>query len=111
MTKHAIQITIVDGSSGQKCDVDCGLDWSSAETIALARQRIEERFGDTVQMEYVDMSESTINRYGDEFKVRISEGTLTFPLLLVNGKLRVSGQFDIRMLLDAIEAETEITPH
>ena len=108
MSKHAIQITIVDGGSGQECDVNCGLDWSSAETVVLVRQRIEERFGDKVQLEYLDPSESTTNRYGDEFKRLINKGTLSLPLLLINGKLRVSGQFDIRMLLDAIEVEMEI---
>ena len=60
MSKHAIQITIVDGGSRQECDVNCGLDWSSAETVVLVRQRIEERFGDKVQLECFNLEE---NRY------------------------------------------------
>jgi len=30
------------------------------------------------------------------------------PLLLVNGRLRIAGQFDVRQIVDAIEAEMEI---
>ena len=33
---------------------------------------------------------------------------LSLPLLLINGELRISGEFDIRMLLDAIDTKMEI---
>jgi hypothetical protein len=29
-------------------------------------------------------------------------------LLLINGRLRIAGQFDIRQVVDAVEAEMEI---
>lgn len=108
MIKHTIQITIVDDSRGEECQINCGLDWSLAETMALASRQIKDRFGDMVQLEYLDLSKSATNRYATEFKQRLDNGNLSLPLLLVNGKSRISGQFDIRMLLDIVEAEAEI---
>ncbi len=43
-----------------------------------------------------------------EWKEIIKNKNLSLPLLLVNGQPRVSGEFDIRQLLDAIEVEIEI---
>jgi hypothetical protein len=33
---------------------------------------------------------------------------LSLPLLIIDGQTRISGQFDIRQLIDAINAEVEI---
>ena len=38
----------------------------------------------------------------------IRERSLSVPLLLINGRLRIAGQFDIRRMMDAVEAEMEI---
>jgi hypothetical protein len=35
---------------------------------------------------------------------------LPLPLLIINGEPRISGQFDIRFLLYAIDTEIEIKP-
>ena len=108
MIKHAVKITIIDDSNREKCDTSCGVDWSSAETIALASQQIKDRFGEKVQLEYLDLSKPVTNRdvlEGDEL---IKNKNLSFPLLLINGHPRIAGEFDIRQLLDAIEAEMEI---
>ena len=56
MIKPTIQITIVDDSEVEKCDAHCGIDWSSAEAIALASQRIKDRFGDGIKLQYLDLS-------------------------------------------------------
>jgi len=108
LIKPAIQITIVDDSKGEKCDAHCGLDWSSAEVIALASQRIKDRFGDKMQLEYFDLSQPMTNHHTLELNQRISNKNLSLPLLMINGELRISGQFDIRLLIDAIDAEIEI---
>ena len=103
-----MQIIIVDDSKITVCDAKCGMDWSSAEAITLARQRVKERFGDKVRLEYADLSNPAHAERASEFRQRIRDENLSLPLLLINGKTRVSGQFDIRMLLNTIEAEMEI---
>ncbi len=109
MIKHIIQVSIIDDSGLPKCEAYCGVDWSSEETIALARQRIKERFSDQVRLQYTDLSKPTANHGAlAEWSQTIRNKSLSSPLLLINGEPRISGEFDIRQLLDAIEAELEI---
>ena len=108
MSKHTtIQVTIVDDSKGEKCDVNCGVDWSSAEVITLASQRIKDRFGNKIQLEHLDLSEPIGNSRTLQLNRKIKKKNLLLPILFINGKPKISGQFDIRLLLDAIEAEIE----
>lgn len=109
MIEHSIQIVIVDDSKGEKCDAHCGVDWSSDEVIALARQQIKERFGGRVQLEYLDLSKPMVGHRALELNQAIRNKNLSLPLLLINGEPRISGEFDIRLLLDVIETEVEIT--
>ena len=108
LIKHTIQITIVDDSSQEKCEADCGVDWSSREAIALASQRIKDRFGDKIGLAYLDLAKATASHDTQQWNEVIKDKNLSLPLLLLNGQLRLSGQFDFRQLLDAIEAEMEI---
>lgn len=106
--KHTIQVTIVDNPKGEKCDARCGLDWSSAEAISLASERIKERFGDSIQLEYLDLSQPITNHHALELGQQVKDKNLPLPLLVINGQPRISGQFDMRQLMDAIEVEVEI---
>lgn len=106
-----IEITIVDSSAHKRdCDNYCGVDWASPESIKLARQRIKERFGDRVKLDYLDLAIAEANPEAPKLKEQVKEGKLTLPALVISGEARISGQFDIRLLLDAIDAETEIRP-
>lgn len=106
MTKPDIQVLIIDDNRSKECGVSCGVDWSSAEAITLTNQRIKDRFGDRVQLEYIDLSKATNSHRALELNQKVKD--LPLPLLVINGESRISGQFDIRLLLDAIEAEIEI---
>ncbi len=106
MSKHTIQITIVDDSRIKPCPAECGIDWSAAGAIALANQRVKDRFGDRAQLDYIDLPKATDSQHIRELKPIIQD--LPLPLLLINGHPRIFGEFDIRRLLDAIEAEMEI---
>ncbi len=105
MVKPAIQVTIIYESKGERCNADCGVDWSSTEVITLTNQRIKERFGDRVELEYVDLSKPGTNH----LKLQaIRNKNQSIPLLVLDGQVRISGQFDIHLLLDAIDADIEI---
>ena len=106
--RHTIHISIVDDSKAERCNVLCGIDWSSAEAVSLAAERIKDRFGDRVQLEYLDLSKPITNHYHLELSHGIKNKNLSLPLLVINGKPRISGQFDFRMLLDTIETEVKI---
>ena len=108
MSKQTIQVTIIEDSSQEECEAGCGVDWSSPETIALARQRLKERFGDKIRLAYLDLSQATASQDVSEWVEVIRNKNLSLPLLLLNSQPRISGQFDMRQLLDTIEVEMEI---
>ena len=110
LSKHDIEILIVDDRQARSCEVGCGMDWSSAEAVALADQQVKARFGDRVQLEYLDLSQPVIDDHALALQQKIRSASLLPPLLIINDELRISGRFDIRMLLDAIEAEIEMKP-
>jgi len=110
MADMKIQITIVDDSKSEKCNAHCGVDWSSPQVIALASQRIRDRFGDKIELDYLDLSKPITNHHTPELNQIARRENLPLPLLVINGQSRISGQFDIRLLLDAIDAELEIKP-
>ena len=109
MSKDDIQVIIVfDPDKVNECGIDCGEGWSSAEAIDLARQRVKARFGEEIRLECLDLSKSGTAGLSLELQQKIGDEILSLPLLIINGEPRISGQFDIRLLLDAIEAEIEI---
>jgi len=108
LSESIIQVIIINDSRLQACEASCGVDWSSSEVMALASQQIRERFGEKTHLEYLDLAESIAGKETDEWNDMISNRNLSLPVLLVNGQPRISGQFDIRQLLDAIEADIEI---
>ncbi|MFC1987888.1 hypothetical protein ACFLVH_05040 [Chloroflexota bacterium] len=111
MPKHDIQIAIVDDSDDSKvkqCDAKCGADWSSVEAIALVSQQIKDRFGEGIKLEYLDLTQTAAEPHTLELRREIKNKDFSLPLLLINGQPRISGPFDIRQLLDSIEAEMEI---
>ena len=110
MADIKIQITIVDDSKSEKCNAHCGVDWSSPQVIALASQRIRDRFGDKIELDYLDLSKPITNHHTPELNQIAGRKNPPLPLLVINGQSRISGQFDIRLLLDAIDAELEIKP-
>ena len=102
------KVTIIDDSKGEKCEAHCGIDWSSPEAIALATKRIKDRFGDQIQLEYLDLSQPLVNDHSLELSQQVRNKKLPLPLLVINGVPRISGEFDIHLLLEAIDAELEI---
>jgi hypothetical protein len=102
-----IKVTIVynSKSKSKECGAYCGVDWALPEAATVASQRVKERFGDRIQMEYLDVSEPS--QCTIKLKQAIEKENQLLPSLVIGGRIRISGQFDIRHLLDAIEAEIE----
>jgi disulfide oxidoreductase YuzD len=108
LTEAAVDIQIIDDTSRKDCDAACGTDWSSPEAIDLASQQIRSRFGEKTRLEYIDLSLTIPDHPIAQWYQTIRERNLSVPLLLVNGQLRVAGQFDTRQIIDAVEAEIEM---
>ena len=103
-----IRISIVDDTSRRDCDADCGTDWSSPEVLSFAARQVEGRFGPEATLEYRDLRQGTLQEDDARLRRTIRENGLSVPLLLINGHLRVAGQFDTRRVIDAVEADLEI---
>jgi len=102
------RISIINESSRKDCDAGCGTDWSSPDALALATRQVKDRFGSEAVLEYLDIIDKTDNSRANEWQQKIREKKLSVPLLLINGHLRIAGQFDIRQVIDAVEAEMEM---
>jgi len=108
MNKPVIQVTIVYESQGERCNAACGIDWSSAEATAPVTRSVSERFGDNAKLEYIDLSQPTGTPKFTELKELVEDEGIPLPMLVIDDQPRISGQFDIHLLLDAIDAEIEI---
>lgn len=108
MGEPIIKVAIINDSRLEACEAACGMDWSSSEVMALASQQIRERFGEKTQLEYFDLAGAMAGNEADGWNEIIKNRSLSLPVLLINGQPRISGQFDIRQLMDAIEANMEI---
>lgn len=107
MTKN-IQVTIINDPAKQDCDASCGTDWSLRESMELAEKRVGNRFGERVHLTYLDLAAEEKVDSLIEWREKIVSENLPVPLLVLNGHLRITGNFDIRQMLDVIEVELEI---
>ncbi|OGO09356.1 MAG: hypothetical protein A2Y61_06795 [Chloroflexi bacterium RBG_13_60_13] len=107
-----IRITIVDDSRGEKCEGRCGLDLSSPEERQDMAELLRKIYGDRVQLDYHDLGDPFPGGVEGLHLPALEEAgsdTWQFPLLLVNGRPRISGYFDLRLMQNVIQAEIEMT--
>src|SRR3989304_4347882 len=100
--KTTIQITVLDDRHAEECEAGCSIDWSLPESLALARQQAQERFGNKVKIDYLNISRTKAKPDMLRWREEIRNKNLLLPLLLINGQLRIAGPFDIRQLMDTI---------
>ena len=99
---------IINDPSRQDCDASCGTDWSLAESLELAEEQVRRRFEDKVHFSYLDLTGTEQVDSLVEWRGKIINENLSVPLLVLNGHLRITGNFDVRQMLNVIEAELEI---
>ena len=103
----AITVTVVDDPAGTKCEARCGLDISSPETFRSTAGVLRKLFGARVKLEYATLDAIQTGPLAD-LAEKVKGDELSLPLLLVNGKPRVSGYFDLHLLQESIQAEIEM---
>lgn len=108
MGKSPVRVTIIDDPMKRDCEASCGTDWSSLHTLEITRKQVRERFNDDIRITYLDLSGDTGDADAPVWQDEIKRKKLRVPLLIVNGRLRISGNFDIRQILDVLEAELEM---
>jgi len=99
--KPAVRLTVIGNSRAPACQADCGADWSQPETLFQARLALRERFGGRVRIDYVDAEHN-------KGRLKLPPGEKAYPLLTVDGSIRLSGRFDLRQVMDIAEAQLEM---
>ena len=109
MGKKPVQVTIInDPLYRQDCDVSCGADWSSMTVLEMARRQLKEKFGDDINLTYMDIAADSADEGIIHWIHTIKQKKLGVPLLIINGQIRIAGNFDIRQMMDVIEVEREM---
>lgn len=104
-----MEIAIFDhGELGKPCAEACGMDWLSLENQQLARHSLEMRFGQKISVDFHNLAEPSAQAQFPQLLKQIEKERLYLPLLLIDGEVRINGHFDLRMLLDMVEAEREL---
>jgi hypothetical protein len=105
-----LRVVIVNNTGSIHCQVGCGWDWSQPEHLKLADERLRDRYGSEVQVDYIDLIHSGGLPPADcrTEETDEEEEVTRFPRLLINGKMKIAGDFDMRMLLDAVEVVAEM---
>ena len=102
------QITIFDNSRGEYCS-RCEVGLSSKEAIEFAVEHLKMRYGDEVQIEYLDIAEPPASHHHPEVIDQIVRQNLPLPLVAINGVPKLAGTFEYRMIVDAIETQREVS--
>ncbi len=108
VNKPEIETVIIYDRQAQKCEAGCAPDWSLLENMAMADQQVRVRFGDRVHLRYLDLSQPAAEDFALKWQRKVREQGLPLPLLVIDDVPRISGEFDMRMLLNAIATEIEI---
>lgn len=81
------------------------------ETTRVTDYYLKMRYGDTVQLDYVDMSEPENQTEFSELLAVVEDRDLPYPLVAINGRLRAAGSADyyhvLRFVEEALEPEGE----
>ncbi len=108
MTDHPrISAIVLDDPARPSCEARCGLDLSSAEALASTAEALRRRFGSRVELQYRALDAAGAAA-PPGISRRLAAGELALPLLLINGRPRISGYFDLHALQEVIQAEIEM---
>lgn len=102
------EITILDDSRVLRCDAGCGIKWSKKEELEMARKQIKSHLLEAFTLEYLDLAQQEVNKKFTPLLQKAKKANLQYPLLIINGDIRISGDFDLRMLSDMIDAAREL---
>ena len=93
-----IHVEIVGADKQASCHTECTIDWSQSEIQIQARNELRKRFGKHIKLDFISMEDANDKLIHEK----------DFPLLLMNDQIRMSGQFDIKKLIEIIETQMEI---
>ena len=103
-----MRVLVVDDTRAAPCEGGCAVDWGQPAVVETAIERLRERFGEAVSFSRLDLAGPGAEGLLSQDILRELAGKDAWPVLLIDGRRRISGPFDLRMLLDAVQVETEM---
>jgi len=103
MTSAPIRVTIFDNVAEAQCTGCYRID-RSLEEIAVVIQHLKRRYGDEVEVEYIDIAESD----NDDIMENIRAQELPLPVVAINGVFRLAGGAGYRDIVELIEIQKEV---
>jgi disulfide oxidoreductase YuzD len=71
---------------------------------------VQRRYGDSVQVGYVDLGRAEAHGEFQELLALITEQSLPYPLVAVNGQLRMAGSADYYRVIALVEEALQEEP-
>ena len=96
-----LQVEIVIDTNQPLCIENCGKDWSSLEAHSVINTALLRQFGAGVHLTVTNLSCDTAAK-------RKYRKEKDLPLLVINGKTRLVGQFETRQIIDSVQTELEL---
>ena len=103
MTSAPIRVTIFDNTGEAQCTGCCRPN-RSLEEIAVVTQQLQGKYGDGVEVEYIDLADSE----NDDIMGQIRAHELPLPVVSINGVLRLAGGAGYRDIVELIETLKEV---
>ncbi|MDP2952944.1 MAG: DUF1462 family protein [Chloroflexota bacterium] len=100
------RVVIFADSQVKRCP-GCGIECGVGEPADLVTQRLQDRFGQGVEIEYVDLSDPGARVQHEKEVRQIEEQELFLPVVAIEGVFRLAGSLEYRRIAEAIEVLRE----
>jgi len=93
---------------GKPCTEGCGMDWLVEENQKLAHELVEQGFGSSVSLRFVNLAEPGAEAAYRSLVEHVRAEGIVLPVLIINGEVKIAGYFDLRMLNEMIDATSDL---
>lgn len=86
----------------------CGVQPSPTEMAEQVAEHMNRRYGNSVELEFLDLSDAEVRRRNRELVELIEQGQALLPLITVAGIPRLWGAADFWAIVKAVETHREV---
>lgn len=100
-----MRLAILNDTSRRDGCTFCYGTWSTPEDIMFIVDRLQERYGQHVAVQYVDVARDQPNQDDARLVELAREQGLPLPIVAIDGSIKLIGAADYRVIAEAIEAQ------
>ena len=80
------------------------------ETTRITQFYVQQRYGPSVQVDYIDLGKAEAGEEFQELLALIADQNLPYPLVAINGQLRLAGSADYYRVIALVEEALQEVP-